>query len=105
LCSVNNESIIILILTAKTKIKNKIMIKLRLKKCGRKQQSSYRIVVMVSTSKRDGKAIEELGFYNPQTNESNLNITRINARLSQGAQPTDTVKNLLKRAGLIYEKN
>jgi small subunit ribosomal protein S16 len=60
---------------------------------------------MVSTSKRDGKAIEELGFYNPQTNESNLNITRINARLSQGAQPTDTVKNLLKRAGLIYEKN
>jgi small subunit ribosomal protein S16 len=79
------------------------MIKLRLKKCGRKQQSSYRIVVMTSTSKRDGKAIEELGFYNPQTNESNLNVNRITVRLSQGAQPTDTVKNLLKRANILNE--
>ena len=79
------------------------MIKLRLKKCGRKQQSSYRIVVMTSTSKRDGKAIEELGFYNPQTNESNLNVNRITVRLSQGAQPTDTVKNLLKRANILHE--
>jgi small subunit ribosomal protein S16 len=79
------------------------MIKLRLKKCGRKQQSSYRIVVMTSTSKRDGKAIEELGFYNPQTNESNLNVNRITIRLSQGAQPTDTVKNLLKRANILKE--
>jgi small subunit ribosomal protein S16 len=79
------------------------MIKLRLKKCGRKQQSSYRIVVMTSTSKRDGKAIEELGFYNPQTNESNLNVNRIAIRLSQGAQPTETVRNLLKKAKLITE--
>ncbi len=79
------------------------MIKLRLKKCGRKQQSSYRVVAMTSTSKRDGKAIEELGFYNPQTNESNLNVDRIAIRLSQGAQPTDTVKNLLKRASIIKE--
>jgi small subunit ribosomal protein S16 len=59
------------------------MIKLRLKKYGRKQQASYRIVVMPSTSKRDGRAIEELGFYNPQTNESNLNMERIKVRLSQ----------------------
>lgn len=77
------------------------MIKLRLKKYGRKQQASYRIVVMPSTSKRDGRAIEELGFYNPQTNESNLNMERIKIRLSQGAQPTDTVKNLLKRAKIL----
>nr|YP_009420376.1 ribosomal protein S16 [Chroomonas placoidea]ASO76015.1 ribosomal protein S16 [Chroomonas placoidea] len=77
------------------------MIKLRLKKYGRKQQACYRIVVMPSTSKRDGRAIEELGFYNPQTNESNLNMERIKIRLSQGAQPTETVKNLLKRAKIV----
>ena len=77
------------------------MIKLRLKKYGRKQQASYRIVVMPSTSKRDGRAIEELGFYNPQTNESNLNMERIKVRISQGAQPTETVKNLLKRAKIL----
>jgi small subunit ribosomal protein S16 len=77
------------------------MIKLRLKKYGRKNQASYRIVVMVSTSKRDGKAIEELGFYNPQTNETNLNADRIKIRLSQGAQPTSTVKNLLKKAQIL----
>lgn len=77
------------------------MIKLRLKKYGRKQQASYRIVVMPSTSKRDGRAIEELGFYNPQTNESNLNLERIKIRLSQGAQPTETVRNLLKKAQII----
>jgi small subunit ribosomal protein S16 len=77
------------------------MIKLRLKKYGRKGQISYRIVLMVSTSKRDGRAIEELGFYNPRTKETNLHIDRIKIRLSQGAQPTDTVKSLLKKAGTI----
>lgn len=77
------------------------MIKLRLKKYGRKQQACYRIVVMPSVSKRDGRAIEELGFYNPQTNESNLNKERIRIRLSQGAQPTETVKNLLKKAEIL----
>ena len=56
------------------------MIKLRLKKYGRKGQISYRIVVMTSTTKRDGRAIEELGFYNPRTKEANLNVSRIKAR-------------------------
>jgi small subunit ribosomal protein S16 len=76
------------------------MIKIRLKKYGRKQQATYRVVIMPSTSKRDGKAIEELGFYNPLTNETNLNVDRIRIRLSQGAQPTNTVKNLLKKANI-----
>ncbi len=71
------------------------MIKLRLKKYGRKGQISYRIVAMTSSTKRDGRAIEELGFYNPRTKEVNLN--RINIRLGQGAQPTPTVENLLKK--------
>lgn len=77
------------------------MLKLRLKKYGRKRQASYRVVVMPSATKRDGRSIEELGFYNPHTNETNLNIPRILLRLSQGAQPTPTVKNLLKKALVI----
>ena len=77
------------------------MLKLRLKKCGRKRQASYRIVVMPSTSKRDGRSIEELGFYNPHTNETNLNVSRIQARLDQGAQPTPTVRDLLKKAAIL----
>nr|BDA98940.1 ribosomal protein S16 [Rhodomonas sp. NIES-2332] len=77
------------------------MLKLRLKKYGRKRQASYRIVVMPSTTKRDGRSIEELGFYNPHTNETNLNIVRIQARLSQGAQPTPTVRDLLKKAEVL----
>ena len=76
------------------------MIKLRLKKYGRKGQISYRIVLMPSTNKRDGKAIEELGFYNPRTKEANVNISRITLRISQGAQPTTTVANLLKKISL-----
>jgi small subunit ribosomal protein S16 len=80
------------------------MIKIRLKKYGRKQQATYRVVIMPSTSKRDGKAIEELGFYNPLTNESNLNVERIRVRLSQGAQPTNTVKNLLKKANISIKE-
>ena len=77
------------------------MIKLRLKKYGRKGQISYRLVLMISTSKRDGRAIEELGFYNPRTKEANLHVERIKIRLNQGAQPTDTVKSLLKKSGTI----
>ena len=74
------------------------MIKLRLKRYGRKQQPCYRIVAMDSRVKRDGKAIEELGFYNPMTDETHLNIQRIRARLKDGAQPTETVKNIFNRA-------
>ena len=57
------------------------MLKLRLKKYGRKNQTAYRIVVMTNTTKRDGKSIEELGFYNPHTKEVNLNVSRIKQRL------------------------
>jgi small subunit ribosomal protein S16 len=76
------------------------MIKLRLKKYGRKGQISYRVVVMTNSSKRDGRAIEELGFYNPRTKEVNINVSRIKVRLNQGAQPTPTVESLLKKAGI-----
>lgn len=77
------------------------MIKLRLKKYGRKGQISYRLVVMPASSKRDGKAIEELGFYNPRTKEANINISRVKVRLEEGAQPTLTVQCLLKKVDII----
>ena len=74
------------------------MIKLRLKKYGRKGQPCYRIVVMDSRTKRDGASIEELGFYNPMTDETHLKFERIKARLKDGAQPTETVHNIFVKA-------
>nr|AIA21585.1 30S ribosomal protein S16 [Neopyropia fucicola] len=81
------------------------MVKLRLKRYGRKKQPSYRIVVMDSRNKRDGKALEELGFYNPITNETRIDISKILQRLSQGAQATKTVQNILNKAQIIAEEN
>ena len=77
------------------------MIKLRLKKYGRKGQPCYRIVAMDSRTKRDGASIEELGFYNPMTDETHLKFQRIKTRLSQGAKPTETVYNILVKAKIF----
>ena len=74
------------------------MIKIRLKKYGRKGQPCYRIVAMDSRVKRDGKSIEELGFFNPMTDETHLKFQRITTRLKEGAQPSQTVKNIFTRA-------
>jgi small subunit ribosomal protein S16 len=74
------------------------MIKFRLKKYGRKGQPCYRIVAMDSRTKRDGASIEELGFYNPMTDETHLKFERIKARLKDGAQPTETVHNIFVKA-------
>jgi len=79
------------------------MIKLRLKKYGRKGQPCYRIVAMDSRTKRDGAAIEELGFYNPMTDETHLKFQNIITRLKQGAQPTETVKNLFVKAKIFEQ--
>ena len=77
------------------------MIKLRLKRFGKKREASFRLVACNSTSRRDGRPLEELGFYNPRTKETRLNTEAIRARLAQGAQPTDTVLTLLERGGLL----
>ena len=77
------------------------MIKLRLKRFGKKREASFRLVATNSTSRRDGRPLEELGFYNPRTKETRLDTEAIRARLSQGAQPTDTVRYLLEKGGLI----
>ncbi len=77
------------------------MIKLRLKRYGKKREASYRIVAMNSRDRRDGRPIEELGFYNPRTDETRLNADAILRRLQQGAQPTQTVRDILRKANLL----
>ena len=77
------------------------MIKLRLKRFGKKREASFRLVATNSTSRRDGRPLEELGFYNPRTKETRLDTEAIRLRLGQGAQPTDTVRTLLEKGGLI----
>lgn len=77
------------------------MIKLRLKRFGKKREASFRLVATNSTSRRDGRPLEELGFYNPRTKETRLDAEAIRVRLGQGAQPTDTVRSLLEKGGLI----
>ena len=79
------------------------MIKLRLKRFGKKREASYRIVAAVSTSRRDGRPLEELGYYNPRTDEVRLDEEGIIRRLQQGAQPTDTVRGILTKQK-IFEK-
>jgi small subunit ribosomal protein S16 len=81
------------------------MIKLRLKRYGKKRQVSYRIVAMHSTTRRDGRAIEELGFYNPRTDETTLNVPAIISRLKEGAQPTETVRSILRKAQVFEQLN
>ena len=57
-----------------------------------------------STSRRDGRPLQELGFYNPRTKETRLGTEALRLRLSQGAQPTDAVRSLLEKGGLLEKK-
>ena len=76
------------------------MLKLRLKRIGRKRSPSYRLVIMENTSRRDGRPIEELGYYDPLTKNSKFDVDKIKKWLSSGVQPTETVSSLLKKAGI-----
>jgi small subunit ribosomal protein S16 len=80
------------------------MLKLRLKRTGRKRSPSYRLVVMESTTRRDGRPIEELGYYNPITKQYRFDIEKIKKRLKDGVKPTSTVFGLLKKADIISTK-
>nr|WCH58053.1 ribosomal protein S16 [Cystoclonium purpureum f. stellatum] len=73
------------------------MLKIRLKRFGRKKQPSYRIITIDSRKRRDGKAIEEVGFYNPLTKQTKINIEIIQKRLKEGAQMTKTVERLINK--------
>ncbi|MGF1498473.1 MAG: 30S ribosomal protein S16 [Elainellaceae cyanobacterium] len=79
------------------------MIKLRLKRYGKKREVSYRIVAMNSRDRRDGRPLEELGFYNPRTDETLLDVPAIVKRLKDGAQPTETVRHILQKANVFEQ--
>ena len=77
-------------------------VKIRLRRTGAKKAPSYRVVVADSRYPRDGRFIEEIGYYNPLTEPSTIKIDLEKAKnwIANGAQPTDTVQVLLKKAGL-----
>ena len=79
------------------------MLKIRLRRMGAKKQPFYRIVVADSRAPRDGAFVEEIGYYNPTTEPAELKVDNARAKewMKNGAQPTDTVRGLLKKAGAI----
>nr|YP_010468751.1 ribosomal protein S16 [Plectranthus barbatus]UVF32033.1 ribosomal protein S16 [Plectranthus barbatus] len=79
------------------------MVKLRLKRCGRKQRAVYRIVAIDVRSRREGKDLRKVGFYDPMKNQTYLNVPVILYFLEKGAQPTGTVQSLLKKAEIFKE--
>ncbi len=78
-------------------------VKIRLRRMGAKKNPYYRIVVADSRYPRDGRFIEEIGTYDPMKSEDNINIDAEAAQkwIANGAQPTDTVKSLLKKSGVL----
>jgi small subunit ribosomal protein S16 len=82
-------------------------VKLRLRRIGRKKNPVYRIVAADSKSPRDGRFIEILGQYAPRQGETALNLDteRVNHWLDVGAQPSDTVRSLLRKAGLLKQRH
>ena len=78
-------------------------VKIRLRRMGAKKAPFYRVVVADSRYPRDGRFIEEIGYYNPLTNPVEVKIDADKAKkwLGTGAQPTETVKSLLKKSGIV----
>ena len=79
------------------------MVKIRLKRMGMKKKPFYRLVVTDSRTPRDGRFIEEIGYYNPVSQPADLKIDAERAKywLGTGAQPTETVRSLLKKGGVL----
>ena len=78
-------------------------VKIRLRRMGAKKAPFYRVVVADSRYPRDGRFIEEIGYYNPLTEPAEVKIDADKAKawLANGAQPTETVKDLLKKSGIV----
>ncbi len=78
-------------------------VKIRLKRVGKKKAPSYRVVIADSRSPRDGRIIENIGWYNPMVEPSAIHIDEEKALgwLKNGAQPTESVESLLKRTGIL----
>ena len=83
------------------------MVRIRLRRVGRKKAPAYRIVVADSKSPRDGKFIEIIGQYSPRLGDTAINLdqARANYWLDNGAQPSDTVRSLLRRAGMLKARH
>ena len=79
------------------------MVKIRLKRMGANKKPFYRVVVADSRAPRDGKFIEEIGYYNPMTDPADIKIDEEKAQtwVGTGAQPTDTVKKLFQKSGIL----
>ena len=79
------------------------MVKIRLKRLGAHKNPFYRVVVADGRYARNGRFIEEIGYYNPLTNPAEIKIDAEKAQtwLKNGAQPTETVKSLLKKSGIV----
>ena len=79
------------------------MVKIRLRRMGSKKNAFYRVVVADSRSPRDGRFIEELGYYNPLTDPATIKINeeQANKWIADGAQPTETVRSIFKKSGII----
>nr|YP_010703738.1 ribosomal protein S16 [Bolbitis tonkinensis]WCO86923.1 ribosomal protein S16 [Bolbitis tonkinensis] len=77
------------------------MVKPRLKQYGKKQRVTYRIIAIDTHSRREGRAVKEVGFYNPRKGQTQLDLLAIAAPLKQGAQSTATVRDILKRAKVL----
>ena len=82
---------------------HKMAVKIRLRRMGAKKAPFYRVVVADSRYPRDGRFIEEIGYYNPMTEPSTVKIDADKAKqwIANGSQPTDTVKSLLNKNGII----
>jgi small subunit ribosomal protein S16 len=77
------------------------MLKLRLKRLGKKRYPSYRLVIMENTFRRNGRPIDEVGYYNPMTKDYKFDSAKIKKWLSYGVKPTNTVLNLLVKAEIV----
>nr|YP_009349256.1 ribosomal protein L16 [Symplocarpus renifolius]APZ83121.1 ribosomal protein L16 [Symplocarpus renifolius]QEX51527.1 ribosomal protein S16 [Symplocarpus nipponicus] len=80
------------------------MVKLRLKRCGRKQRAVYRIVAIDVRSRREGRDLRRVGFYDPINNQTYSNVPAILYFLEKGAQPTRTVRDIFKKAELFKDE-
>ena len=78
-------------------------VKMRLRRMGAKKAPFYRVIIADERAPRDGKFIDEIGYYNPLTNPAEIKINAEKAEkwLNDGAQPTETVKSLLKKSGIV----
>ena len=79
------------------------MVKIRLKRMGMKKKPFYRVVVADERMSRDGRFVDEIGYYNPVSNpvELKIDVEKAQTWMKNGAQPTDTVRGILKKAGVL----